>query len=213
MMYHEFLNFNPIDKNNLINLVRNINQIIETNDSTAASADHWSLCDDKNGEFVTFIDYDTFTKDVNLPMKLTMSDIYTQLPEIKNVFKKYNLYNYIGKVKKGNWGVHKHTYSPDTQWNLCFIDNVPEDTYIQFHKKTNGDEKPLSIDYIYDHLGNSESTLIEKIKVKSGDILALNVWQWHSFVVPHGLNTDVYFFYMKNMMSYEDIKNFKDMKV
>lgn len=192
----------------IITLAREVNQFVNDNDPDANNSDYWGLCDNRDAEIVSYIDFEHHKNDRHYPLKTDIHQVYDQIPRLREFFEEFEMQPYFGKALSGNFGVHKHAFSPDSTWNLCVLDKNTENSKVGFHYPIEGRElygNP-TLEYFYDHLDNDRPVTTEiSLDLFPEDIYSFNVWQWHSFVLPEHKKTDVYLFYFKNAITGEDI--------
>lgn len=198
----------------LLTLLRKANELITKHDSTADSGDYWAICEYRSAEVVTDIDFKNHTNDICRPLLTSYQEIVDQLPELDSFLKTNDLELYLGKVIGGNFGIHKHVFSPSSMWNLCVMDTNTDGTTVGFYTRNVLDEPVPTDSFFYNHITDKEEVLNteEILQAQQGDIFSFNVWQWHSFEVPDDKPVDVYLMYFKNSsVSNIDtlLKNFK----
>lgn len=208
--YFRKLNFSDELHTRIFNICRKVNKFVLDKHPDADDSDYWGLTINKHAEIASYIDFEHHKNDVHYPLKATYEDALIYVPELQILIEEFNLEPYFGKAVAGNWGTHKHVFSPESRWNMCVFDTNTENTVIRFHELVDKDRVLYdpTLEYFYDHLQNDETldTTCE-IFTNTNDIYSLNVWNWHSFYVPEHKKTDTYLFYFKNTVTETDIDN------
>lgn len=194
---YRFLNPDSKFSEEVLSITKRVNDLVLKLDPEAIKGDYWQLAEFEEANIVTFIDYETH-KDNHRPLKTNWKEVVSLLPEFKSLVDHLQVEKYFGHTQRGNWGVHKHVFSPATNWNLSAVHDVPDNSYVRLHE-TEKSFGPAKNDYCYDHLPNDyKSTVVDEFKIKTGDIVSLNVWEWHSFEVPNHSLVSVNLFYFKD---------------
>lgn len=211
--YHRKLELGTKIHSYIFETCRKINTFVLERNPKADDGDYWGLCPNKKAEIISYIDFVHHTNDVHYPLLATFEDALIYVPEFKELLDEFNLEPYFGKAIAGNWGTHKHVFSPTSMWNMCVMDKNTEHSIIRFHDLTDTSKiyYDPSFEYFYDHLQNSEPLITTcEFESNPNEIYSLNVWNWHSFYVPDHKKTDTYLFYFKDTKTEEDIDKIID---
>lgn len=191
----------------IIAMCRSVNMFVLEKDPSVINSDYWGLCEYRNSEIVGLSGYVHHIENKHKQLQTSLDEVCEFDNDLLKLFDELGLHIFFGKISSGNWGIHKHSYPPNSIWNMCVLDHNTENCKVGFHRPT-GDEyyKEASSTYYYDHLKDDiEVTTELVVDVTPGDIYTFNVWEWHSFFVPNNKKVDVYVFYFVGANTEEDI--------